>query len=1200
MKNKKTKIGLLFASSLAFFAVTAAALVGATDNSRVEARAASPTITTTTPSTVSLSKSNVTIDLNDLSDSEIRQYYASAAGFSGTDLLAQLKTIIITNPLNTSKPAQYYSYANVRDIYNITDRQWSLYNVNGYSGSNSVGNGSYSSTTNKITNYSYSDDPYLHFYYRDDNESYPHTGSARQTSTESGKADHSMLCQEHLWSKTLGFKPPSGSGSPNAGTDLHHLVAADYAVNSWAHSNLSWGNVQESVTNNDFYDTATKWGPNESASGHNAIINNKTGAPSNFTEKDEGSLTVFEPQDCDKGDIARALLYMVARYNWIGATDNSNYVEPYLEQVNMVINQTTNSSAGKGAVPFGCLNDLLTWHFNDLPDQYEIHRNNLIYNNYQHTRNPFIDFPDFVSYIWGQPQTNPTSASSKYNPTGTANPATDTINGITTKTLTSISVTTMPTKTSYYKNDNLDTTGLVVTGTYDDNSTGNVTNDCSFSPTTLTTSGTQQITVTHSSGKTTSFNVSVSNTSRTLNSIAVTTMPTKTTYTKGDTLDTTGIVVTGTYSVGDPANVTNACTFSPTTLSTVGTQQITVTHTSTNKQTTFNVTVNEPEAVPQTISIEKGDYTVGYSSTGTSGTISKTIASANDLSISYSGINTQSSSGNSYSYTMYVYNSTAYGHIYNTTCPSGYYVSNVSASIASGSSGSGKISVTFGASTISSVQSSSDSATASSTYSKDNTNQSYGYWNVSTGGYNVRMASISVTYTPIASSSPSISLNTDSASVTVGNTVTLTATTSGGSGSVEWSSDDDTIATVEGGVVTGVAAGDTTITATYSGVSAVCIVTVTSSTPVDSVSLDKASLSLSVGNTGTITATASGSVTWTSNDTSVATVDSNGEVTAVAAGTATITATCGTAHATCTVTVSGSGPSPIISADGLYFRKITSTSEVKSGKYVIAANVSDTYYALPNTWPSNYTYFSGTSVTVSENKIAASNATNYIVELSVSGTTVTISNGSSYLKYANNSTKLGIEDSASTYSQWTLSAGASGTFALSNIGSSTRGLIYRTSTYNRFAAYGTSNPNGTEYYNLELFKEEQATAYAATFMDAFTCDNGAHEPSFKTGYSWSSLGTTFSNLDQADREALTGATANEFGNTIEQAVARYDKVVSHWKYENFMSRSITGLNNRTSFIPSDNELFIVIISTSSIASVTAIGLYMLLKRRKEQ
>lgn len=1198
MNNKKTKIGLLFASSLAFFAVSATALVGATDNSKVEAKAASPTITTTTPSTVSLSKSNVTIDLNDLSDSDIRQYYASAAGFSGTDLLAQLKTIIITNPLNTSKPAQYYSYSNVRDIYNITDRQWSLYNVNGYSGSNSVGNGSYSSTTNKITNYSYKDDPYLHFYYRDDNESNPHTGSTRQTSTESGVSNHSMLCQEHLWSKTLGFKPTSGSGSPNAGTDLHHLVAADFAVNSWAHSNLSWGNVQESVTNNDFYDTATKWGSNESASGHNAIINNKTGTPSNFTEKDQGHLKVFEPQDCDKGDIARALLYMVARYNWIGATDNSNYVEPYLEQVNMVINQTTNSSAGKGPVPFGCLNDLLTWHFNDLPDQYEIHRNNLIYNNYQHTRNPFIDFPDFVSYIWGQPQTNPTSASSKYNPTGTANPATDTINGITTKTLTSISVTTMPTKTSYYKNDDLDTTGLVVTGTYDDNSTGNVTKDCSFSPTTLTTSGTQQITVTHSSGKTTSFNVSVSNTSRTLNSIAVTTMPTKTTYTKGDTLDTTGIVVTGTYSVGDPANVTSVCTFSPTTLSTVGTQQITVTHTSTNKQTTFNVTVNEPVAVPQTISIEKGDYTAGYSSTGTSGTISKTIASANDLSISYSGINTQAEGGSSYSYTMYVYNSTAYGHIYNTTCPSGYYVSNVSASIASGSSAKGKISITFGASAISSVQSSSDTATASSTYSKDNTNQSYGYWNVSTGGYNVRMASISVTYTPIASSSPSISLNTDSAAVTVGNTVTLTATTSGGSGSVEWSSDDDTIATVEDGVVTGVAAGDTTITATYSGVSAVCIVTVTSSAPVDSISLDKASLSLSVGNTGTITATASGSVTWTSSDANVATVDSNGEVTAVANGTATITATCGTASATCTVTVSSSAP--IISADGQYFRKIASVDDIKTGKYVLAANVSGTYYALSNSFPSSAGRIGGTAVTVKDNQITASNATNYIVNITKSSTTYTISDGNSgYLAYSGSSTGLIKSDSSTdSKSLWTIALASDmtdkGTFEFAN---SSRYLRFSAGTTLTFGSYTATTTN---YYNIEIFKEEQASAYAATFMGAFTCDNGAHEPSFKTGYSWSSLKTDYNALDQADREALTGATANEFGSTMEQAVARYDKVVSHWKYDNFMSRSITGLNNRTSFISNDNELFIVIIASSSIVSVTAIGLYMLLKKRKEQ
>ena len=56
-------------------------------------------------------------------------------------------------------------------------------------------------------------------------------------------------------------------------------------------------------------------------------------------------------------------------------------------------------------------------------------------------------------------------------------------------------------------------------------------------------------------------------------------------------------------------------------------------------------------------------------------------------------------------------------------------------------------------------------------------------------------------------------MNTHSTSVAVGGTVTLTATTVPSSATVTWSSASTQKATVSGGVVTGVAAGNTIITA---------------------------------------------------------------------------------------------------------------------------------------------------------------------------------------------------------------------------------------------------------------------------------------------------------------------------------------------------------------------------------------------------
>lgn len=79
------------------------------------------------------------------------------------------------------------------------------------------------------------------------------------------------------------------------------------------------------------------------------------------------------------GDVARSVLYMEIRYNG-------------LEVVNGF--PATNND------PLGDLATLLDWHRNDPPDDYEMNRNNIVYT-WQFNRNPFIDQPDLVEYIWG-------------------------------------------------------------------------------------------------------------------------------------------------------------------------------------------------------------------------------------------------------------------------------------------------------------------------------------------------------------------------------------------------------------------------------------------------------------------------------------------------------------------------------------------------------------------------------------------------------------------------------------------------------------------------------------------------------------------------------------------------------------------------------------------------------------------------------
>ena len=120
-------------------------------------------------------------------------------------------------------------------------------------------------------------------------------------------------------------------------------------------------------------------------------------------------------------------------------------------------------------------------------------------------------------------------------------------------------------------------------------------------------------------------------------------------------------------------------------------------------------------------------------------------------------------------------------------------------------------------------------------------------------------------------------------------------------------------------MVSAVAAGTATITATAGDQSATCIVTVKAdeppkAIPVEDVTLDTTSLNLSTSDENQQSAKLNAkfkpenatnkNVTWSSSDNEIATVD-NGVVTAVSAGTATITVTTedGEKTATCTVTV---------------------------------------------------------------------------------------------------------------------------------------------------------------------------------------------------------------------------------------------------------------------------------------------------------
>lgn len=167
---------------------------------------------------------------------------------------------------------------------------------------------------------------------------------------------------------------------------------------------------------------------------------------------------------------------------------------------------------------------------------------------------------------------------------------------ITTKTLSSISVNTAPTKIAYEAGDYFDPTGLVITRTYSDKTSdtysyANHTSEFTFNPTistALTTSHTS-VTITYG-GKSTSQTITVS-AAKTLSSITISGY--NTTFVEGDTFSFGG-TVTAHYSDSSSLDVTLSSTFAGYNMANVGNQTVTVsyTHKGTTKTQTYEITIS--------------------------------------------------------------------------------------------------------------------------------------------------------------------------------------------------------------------------------------------------------------------------------------------------------------------------------------------------------------------------------------------------------------------------------------------------------------------------------------------------------------------------------------------------------------------------------------------------------------------------------
>ena len=162
----------------------------------------------------------------------------------------------------------------------------------------------------------------------------------------------------------------------------------------------------------------------------------------------------------------------------------------------------------------------------------------------------------------------------------------------------SVAITSKPTKTRYYIGEELDLSGLVVSATMANGTSTVISHDkLVVSGFDNQQEGAQTVSVSYTSPITEvtynmSFNVNVVSG---LNSIAITSQPTKTIFYYSDELDTTGLVVTAYYADSTNKPVTDKCVLSGYNMNSVGRQTVTVTYTegSVSRTATFNINVKD-------------------------------------------------------------------------------------------------------------------------------------------------------------------------------------------------------------------------------------------------------------------------------------------------------------------------------------------------------------------------------------------------------------------------------------------------------------------------------------------------------------------------------------------------------------------------------------------------------------------------------
>ncbi len=316
-------------------------------------------------------------------DEEIADYYSALNDYDlenlkGDEFLSVLQTILKDGQVLMSYDGKVSGKSGTKiwDSYLLLDRNWDLSPL----------------TTDEINALDSveaywweTDDIWINALYEEDPILFD-----RSVVNQSGSSY--TIDREHVFPKSYGFNGIDGDSSSYqdiyAGVDTHNLHASEGDANSY-HSNYPYGEVSD----DDKKAVTSSWTGEENGWRGTA-------------EADTYDGIVFEPLEKDKGDIARSIFYMAARYHdYEDESNGDGYPNPALR-----LSDTPDEPSGtrepsetaETPAVYGILSDLMDWNELDEVSEAEKIRNDLNYQFLQKNRNPFIDYP-----LWADIAFNP-------------------------------------------------------------------------------------------------------------------------------------------------------------------------------------------------------------------------------------------------------------------------------------------------------------------------------------------------------------------------------------------------------------------------------------------------------------------------------------------------------------------------------------------------------------------------------------------------------------------------------------------------------------------------------------------------------------------------------------------------------------------------------------------------------------------------